>query len=274
MSIETDFGYMNYVDSGGGGSDPSAYFWRMGGITYDYVDLGALNEKGPEDYTSSFTLVTDYGTDISTDLGNFNAADPINSLGQGVVEYEEGLLKNANSKEQIRPGPITYTINSIEVTKSEARDLIISILEENQQATLNLLQDTSFNDSTYVPSEGIYIEETKVDGDYILVKDTMTGQNEWITRPTPNQIVQLLIIQQATIELLQSNPKGFYSGYEDSDTVWFSPRSVLRQFDNIFEDVQKYDADRQTFINAITSSERLVNSTLGTNVRFAPPGGG
>ena len=254
--------------------DPSAYFWRMGGITYDYVDLGALNEKGPEDYTSSFTLVTDYGTDISTDLGNFNAADPINSLGQGVVEYEERLLKNANSEEQIRPGPITYTINPIEVTKSEARDLIISILEENQQAALNLLQDTSFNDSNYVPSEGIYIKELRVDGDLIRVMDAITEEFEWIKRPTQNQIVQQLVIQQALIDLLQSNPKGFYPGYGDSDTVYFSPRSVLRQFDSIFEDVQKYDADRQTFIDAITSSERLVNSTLGTNVRVLPPGGG
>jgi hypothetical protein len=274
MGIETDFGFMNYADSGGGGSDPSAYFWRMGGITYDYVDLGALNEKGPEDYTGTISLVTDYGTDISTDLGNFNAADPVNSFGQGVVSYDEGFIENANLKEEIRPGPISYTINSIEVTKSEAKDLVISILEEEQKATLGLLQDTSYNDSTYAPSEGIYIEEKRVDGGYVRVEDAITGEKEWIQRPTPNQIVQQLVIQQAVIDLLQSNPRGFYLGYEDSDTVLFSPRRVTLQFDNIFDDVQKYDADRETFINAITSSERLVNSTLGTNVRVAPPGGG
>ncbi len=255
--------------------DPSAYFWKMGGITYDYVDLGAYNEKGPEDYTGTISLVTDYGTDISTDLGNFNAADPVNSFGQGVVNYDEGFAESTNFlEEEIKPGPISYTINSIEVTKSEAKDLVISILEEEQKATLGLLQDTSYNDSTYAPSEGIYIEEKRIDGDYIRVKDAMTGQNEWITRPTPNQIVQQLVIQQAVIDLLQSNPRGFYSGYEDSDTVWFSPRRVLLQFDNIYEDVQKYDAEKQTFINAITSSERLVNNVLGTNIRFAPPGGG
>jgi len=270
MGIETDFGFMNYADSGGGGNDPSAYFWRMGGITYDYVDLGAFNEKGPEDYTSSFTLITDYGTDISTDLGNFNAADPVNSFGQGVVNYDEGLVENASVKWEVPSQSITYNIYSIEVTKSEAKDLVISILEEEQQAAVNLLNDTSFNDSYYAPSEGINIEEKRVEGNYIYIKET----KEWIERPTPNDIAKLIVIQQAVIDLIQSNPRGFYAGVEDTDIVLFSPRRVLRQFDYVLEDIQKYDSDRQMFIEAITKSERLVNSVLGTSVRFAPPGGG
>ena len=254
--------------------DPSAYYWKMGGITYDYVDLGTFNEKGPEDYTSSFTFVTDYGTDISTDLGNFNAADPVNSFGQGVVNYEEGFVENANNKDLIEAGSFSYTIKSIEVTKSEAKDLVISILEEELQAAVNLLNDTSFNDSYYAPSEGIYIEEKRVDGRYVRVEDPFTGQKEWIQRPTPNDIAKVVVIQQAVIDLIQSNPRGFYAGREDSDIVLFSPKRVLTQFDYVYEDVQKYDSDRQMFIEAITKSERLVNSVLGTGVRLAPPGGG